>query len=290
MHRRFSLASALLALLSIALILFKSRGSQSKMARIFITGSSDGLGARVARDLIGKGHAVTLHARNASRAKDAQEACPGADGVLVGDLSSIADTKHLAAEANKNGTFDVVIHNAGLYHGGFRRTPEGWPALFAVNVLAPYMLTSLMNRPKRLVYVSSGLHSSADTSMEDLGFKQRGERGYNDNSAYSDSKLYDIMLAFAVARKWNTIPSNALSPGWVATKMGGFSAPGDIEAGVKTYVDLALGQGGVKEDDTGKYWASSKVTGVIPAANDEGKQEILLKFCEAATGVKLPEK
>src|ERR1700750_2215707 len=115
--------------------------SGANMARIFVTGSSDGLGLLTAKDLVAKGHKVTLHARNESRAKDASSACPGAETVLIGDLSSMAETKRLAADANKLGKFDVVIHNAGLYRGGFRKTPEGLPALFAVNTLAPYILT-----------------------------------------------------------------------------------------------------------------------------------------------------
>lgn len=260
------------------------------MARIFITGSSDGLGARVARDLVAKGHSVTLHARSAARAKDAEKACPGAEGVLIGDLSSINETKKLAETANGKGAFDVVIHNAGLFRGGFRKTPDGWPALFAVNVLAPYTLTALMNRPKRLVYVSSSMANSGDTSLKDLGFKARGEKGWSDSTAYCDSKFHDILLAFAFARLFKgTTVSHALDPGWVATKMGGMSAPGDIEAGVKTYVDLALAEGNVKEDDTAGLWVSSRNKKAISAAYDPEKQNALLQFCKEATGVTMPE-
>lgn len=259
------------------------------MSRIFITGSSDGLGSLVARELVSRGHVVTLHARNASRAKDAQSACPGAQGVLVGDLSSVADTKTLAAEANKKGPFDVVIHNAGLFTGGFRRTVDGWPAVFAVNVLAPYALTCLMDRPKRLVYVSSGMANGGDTSLKDLGFKQRGEKGWSDIPGYSDSKFQDILLSFAFARKFkDTTVSNVLDPGWVPTKMGTASATGDITASVKTYVDLALAEGNVKETDTGKFWESSKNIKAVRGSEDEARQEMLLKFCEDATDVKVP--
>lgn len=259
------------------------------MARIFITGSSDGIGAVVARDFIKRGHNVVLHARNESRAKDAEKACPGSETTLVGDLSSIADTKRLAGEANKLGTFDVVIHNAGLYHGGFRRTPEGFPALVAVNTFAPYILTALMNRPKRLIYVSSGMHYSGDASLKDLTWKQRGERGWSDTTGYSDSKLHDVILAFAVARRWNDVKSNALDPGWVKTKMGGRGAPGSVQSSVKTYVDLALAQGNVKEGDTGEYWVSGRLRTPNDAVNDQLRQETLLKACEEVTGVKFPE-
>ena len=146
------------------------------MSRIFVTGSSDGLGLLAAQQLVKDGHRVTLHARNAQRAKDAQASCPGAKGVLVGDLSSMKETKQLAADANKDGTFDCVIHNAGLLHGGYRKTDEGLPSLVAVNVMAPYILTCLMNRPKRLVFLSSDSHLSGDASVDDLTWQERGEK------------------------------------------------------------------------------------------------------------------
>ncbi|KAF2101296.1 NAD(P)-binding protein [Rhizodiscina lignyota] len=259
------------------------------MARIFITGSSDGIGSVVARDLVKRGHSVVLHARSESRANDAENACPGAESTLIGDLSSIADTKRLASEANKLGTFDVVIHNAGLYHGGFKKTPEGFPALFAVNTLAPYVLTCLMNRPKRLVYVSSSMHYSGDGTLKDIAWKERGEKKWSDTTAYCDSKLHDVILALTVARKWKGVASNVLDPGWVSTKMGGRMANGSPESSVKTYVDLALVQGNVKEDDTGEYWVDAKMRTPREEASDQLRQETFLKACEEATGVKFPE-
>lgn len=260
-----------------------------KMSRIFITGSSDGLGSMAAKNLVQRGHKVILHARNETRAKDAENACPGAEAVLIGDLSSITDTKNLAAAANKLGTFDAVIHNAGLYHGGFQKTPEGLPALVAVNTLAPYILTCLMNKPKRLVYLSSGMHGGGDGTLKDIDWKQRGERGWNDTTGYSESKLHDIMLANAFARRFKNIGviSNSLDPGWIPTKMGGSSAPGDGKLSVATYTMLALGEG-LKDTDTGKYWYNCKQRSPRPEALDESKQDALLKRCEELTGVKVP--
>ncbi|KAK1481091.1 short-chain dehydrogenase [Colletotrichum tamarilloi] len=153
------------------------------MARILITGSSDGLGAVAARTLLKNGHQVVIHARNAQRAEDAKTAVPGAETVLIGDLSKIAEIKKLAEDANKLGTFDVVIHNAGLYRGPYRKTDLGLPSLTAVNVFAPYILTSLIHKPKRIVYISSGLHKSGDTSFTDPTWRERGEGGWNENQA-----------------------------------------------------------------------------------------------------------
>lgn len=156
------------------------------MARIFITGSSDGLGHNLAKSLIAQGHIVTLHARSASRAQETLSKTPGASNILVADLSSIAQTKKLAQEANKLGVFDAVVHNAGVgYAQGFKKTEDGLAHVFAVNVLAPFILTALMERPERLVYVSSGLHRGGDEKLVDVGWKERKWDGFQ---AYGDSK------------------------------------------------------------------------------------------------------
>ncbi|KAF2245442.1 NAD(P)-binding protein [Trematosphaeria pertusa] len=258
------------------------------MARIFITGSSDGLGSVVAKRLVANGHSVVLHARNAQRAEDATTACPGAETVVTGDLSSISETKALAGEVNKLGTFDCVIHNAGLYRCSFRKTADGFPALAAVNTLAPYILTCLVNRPKRLIFLSSEMHQSGDSSLEDILWTQRGERGWSDSAAYCASKLHNVMFAKAFARRWPDVKSNALDPGWVPTKMGGSGAPGSIDAAVESYVMLAEGQepGAQK---SGRYFRPGKREGSPKSvSNDEKAQDRLLDICAETTGVKLP--
>src|SRR5438128_52402 len=115
------------------------------MARIFITGSADGLGLLSAKALVADGHQVVVHARNAARAQDALARTPGAETVLTADLSRIEDTKLLAAKVNKLGLFDAVIHNAAVYHSPGNE-------IFAVNTLAPYILTCLIQKPQRLIY------------------------------------------------------------------------------------------------------------------------------------------
>ena len=145
------------------------------MARVFITGSSDGLGRMAAQLLIEQGHGVVLHARSQQRGKEALAAVPGAESVVIGDLASIAQTRDVADQVNGLGSFDAVIHNAGVGYREPRRiaTEDGLPHVFAVNTLAPYILTALIQKPKRLVYLSSGLHQRGDASLKDLVWEQR---------------------------------------------------------------------------------------------------------------------
>jgi NAD(P)-dependent dehydrogenase (short-subunit alcohol dehydrogenase family) len=151
--------------------------------------------------LVEQGHGVVLHARNAQRANDARAAVPQAEAVLMADLSSIKQTRTLADQVNALGVFDAVIHNAGLGYRESSRNPteDGLPSVFAVNTLGPYLLTALIQRPKRLIYVSSGLHHSGDASLDDLAWEKRK---WQSQQAYSDTKLHDVLLAFAVARLW----------------------------------------------------------------------------------------
>src|SRR3989475_6898912 len=211
------------------------------MARIFITGSSDGLGQEAARRLAGLGHDVVLHGRNRDRAQEALRAVPAARMALEGDLASIEQTRELAAQANAAGPFQAIIHNAGVYHPGARRsdTVDGLDDVFAINALAPYLMTALIGSPRRLIYLSSGLHQGGDADLRAL---QSRQLRWNGSQAYATSKLFDVVLAFAVARLWPHVLSNAVDPGWAPTKMGGASAPGDLEQGVATQVWLAVSE------------------------------------------------
>ena len=255
------------------------------MARVFITGSSDGLGRMAAELLIEQGHDVVLHARNEKRGQEAMSAVPGAEAVVIGDLTSIAQTRKVAEQVNALDSFDAVIHNAGIGYREPRRiaTEDGLLHVFAVNTLAPYILTALIKKPKRLVYLSSGLHRNGDASLKDLAWEHRPWQG---QQAYSDTKLHDVLLAFAVARRWPEIFSNALEPGWVATKMGGAGATDNLDAGHRTQVWLAVSDDpGAKV--TGEYFYHMRRRAPIPATRDVGKQEELLEVCRQLSGVEL---
>src|SRR6516225_1108227 len=199
------------------------------MARVFISGSSTGLGLMAGQLLVEQGHRVVLHARNGKRANDARRALPRTEEVVTGDLETIAGAKDVAAQINGLGRFDAVIHNAAVgYREPHRLTADGLPQVFSINTLAAYILTALIERPKRLVYLSSGMHQHADANLDDILWRKRR---WNGSTAYAESKLHDAMLAFAVARRWPDVLSNALEPGWVATRMGGPGAPDDIDPG-----------------------------------------------------------
>jgi NAD(P)-dependent dehydrogenase (short-subunit alcohol dehydrogenase family) len=255
------------------------------MARIFITGSSDGLGLMVGQLLADQGHQVVLHARNDARATDAGKALPKAAAVVVGDLASIAATKDLAAQVNALGSFDAIIHNAAVgYREGHRLTSDGLPHVFAINTLAPYILTALIERPKRLVYLSSGMHDRADANLDDILWRKRRWDG---SSAYAESKLHDVMLAFAAARLWPNVLSNALTPGWVPTKMGGAGAPDDIAQAHLTQAWLATSDEAAART-TGGYFYHLKRRDPNPEARDVALQDRLIDICREISRVDMP--
>ncbi len=254
------------------------------MARVLVTGSADGLGLMAGRSLLERGHEVVLHARNPTRAEDARRRLPAAKAVVVGDLASLAQTRGVAEQANRLGPFDAVIHNAGVgYQEPRIQTEDGLPRVFEVNVLSFYALTALVERPKRLVYLTSGMHRGADASLDDVEWTKRRWRGA---AAYAESKLFDVLLAFAVARRWPSVYSNAVDPGWVPTRMGGPAAPDDLEDGYRTQVWLAA------SDDraalvSGKYFHHLRPKEPDPATQDVAHQEKLLEICGRLSGVAL---
>ncbi|MFI7680011.1 SDR family NAD(P)-dependent oxidoreductase [Actinophytocola sp. NPDC049390] len=245
------------------------------MARILITGSSGGLGLMAGQSLIETGHDVVLHARTTDRD-------PGIADVVVGDVGSMAGIASVAEQAARFGPFDAVVHNVALGYQERRRvvTVDGFAQVFAVNVLAPYLLTALMPRPERLVYLSSGMHLGVAPDLDDLNWERRR---WNGSQAYAESKFWDVVLAFGLARRWPDVPVNAVDPGWVATRMGGRGAPDDLTQGHVTQVRLALGE----IPGTGGYLYHEEPSRTNPAVHDTDLQDAFLARCAELTGREL---
>lgn len=228
------------------------------MKRVFITGAADGLGYAAAELLLAQGHRVVAHVRSDARRSAVRKL--DAD-VVVGDLSDEKQTRAVADQVNALGVMDAVIHNAGVYLSS---------SVFEVNVIAPYLLTALINRPKRLVYLSSGMHLSGQRSLS--------------GRTYSDSKLMVSALAAAIARRWPDVLSNSVDPGWVPTKMGGVGAPDDLSLGHVTQAWLAVSDDAVF---TGHYWHHQRREEPHAAVHDVKFQDALIDELARITGTRL---
>jgi len=242
------------------------------MARVFITGSADGLGRAAAQTLLDDGHEVVVHARNRDRLTAVRDLLDRGAAAVVGDLSDLEQTHGIAADVNRLGRLDAVIHNAGVYTG---------PQVLPVNIVAPYLLTALIDRPQRLVYLSSSEHRSGRPSL--TGVDWSGRR----TGSYPDSKLFVTTLAVAVARLWADVFSNAVDPGWVPTRMGGPGAPDNLRLGHLTQEWLATSE----DPDTrtsGGYWYHQRRRPPAPAALDERFQDALIDELSRLTEVRLP--
>ena len=254
------------------------------MARIFISGSSTGLGFMAGKLLVEQGHQVVLHARNATRAEEARRALPKAEAVVEGDLETIAGAKAVAARVNALGHFDTVIHNAAVgYREGSRLSADGLPHVFAINTLSAYILTALIEKPRRLVYLSSGMHHEVDANLDDLLWRKRR---WNGSTAYAESKLHDVILACAIARRWPDVLSNALEPGWVPTRMGGPGAPDDMDQAHRTQAWLAASDD-AQAQVTGQYFYHLRPLAPNPQAEDITLQDRLMARCDELSKVRL---
>jgi NAD(P)-dependent dehydrogenase (short-subunit alcohol dehydrogenase family) len=194
-----------------------SLGRMTAMAVIGITGSTDGIGRATARVLLADGHRVLVHARSRGRGEPVAKALGGDVALVVGDLARIDDVGRLAEQAREHGPIDRWVHNAGVWVRGSmpRTSADGHETTFAVNVLAPHLLTHLMSAELqgRLLWLGSGLAGSARPQPAAIG------RETDPRRAYAESKACDVALALAWNRRLPDVISVAVDPGWVKAKL-----------------------------------------------------------------------
>jgi NAD(P)-dependent dehydrogenase (short-subunit alcohol dehydrogenase family) len=239
---------------------------------VFITGSADGLGRAAAQTLLDDGHEVVVHARNTDRLTAVRDLLDRGAVAVVGDLSDLEQTRGVADQVNRLGRMDAVIHNAGVIAG---------PHVLPVNVVAPYLLTALIHRPQRLVYLSSSMHRGGRPSLVGMDWS-----GHQTTGSYSDSKLFVTTLAMAVAGMWTDVFSNAVDPGWVPTRMGGRGAPDDLRLGHLTQEWLATSDD-PQARTSGGYWHHQRRAEPAPSVNDQRFQDQLLDDLARFTATRL---
>lgn len=238
------------------------------MSKIFITGSSDGIGFEAAKELINLGHEVILHARDRKKAKVLEQRLKAK--VLIADFNNNDEIKHLAEELNKLDRFDTIIHNAGVLN-------EDENSIFQVNVLAAYILTMLIKKPKQLIYIGSNMHSQGNFDLDILEKERKVD--------YSTSKLLILMMSLAIARHWQDIKVNCVDPGWVKTKMANYNAPDTLEEGSATQVWLASTS---DLNYSGKYFYHLQETIYSTKAVDKKIQDKLINIYEKISGINFP--
>jgi NAD(P)-dependent dehydrogenase (short-subunit alcohol dehydrogenase family) len=242
------------------------------MARILITGSADGLGRAAAETLLEDLHEVIVHARSTHRLTAVNDLINAGASAVAGDLADLDQTRAVADQVNRLGRVAAVIHNAGIYSGRH---------IMPVNIVAPYLLTALIDRPQRLVYLSSGSHYGGRAQVTGVDWSGQRKTG-----SYSDSKLFVTTLAVAVARIWPDVYSNAVDPGWVPTKMGGPGAPDDLRLGHLTQEWLATSDE-PEALTSGGYWFHQRLRTPQTAVRDLRFQDDLLDALARFTGVPL---
>ncbi|HEY0692245.1 MAG TPA: SDR family NAD(P)-dependent oxidoreductase [Kribbella sp.] len=255
------------------------------MARIFVTGSTDGVGLATARALVADGHTVAAHARTARRADEVRDQLSGVESILIADLASQSETIELAEQVNARGRCDAVIHNAGIGSKESRAdTVDGREHVVAINAIAPYILTALITAPQRLIYVTSGQHLNGTPNVDDIDWVGRE---WNPLQAYADSKLLESTVAYAVARLWPDVITNTMEPGWVPTKMANYDAPDDLALAHVTQVWLAASND-PEVLRSGGYYYHQRLQPANPIVVDIEFQESVLSTFAALTGIDLP--
>jgi NAD(P)-dependent dehydrogenase (short-subunit alcohol dehydrogenase family) len=269
-------------------------------ATILVTGATDGLGKRVARELAAKGTTVLLHGRSPDRLEDTLEELRGQTssqkvGSYLADLSSLAAVRDLADRIlSEYDRLDVLVNNAGIIVQERKESEDGYELTFAVNYLSHFLLTSLLlpllkdSAPARVVNVASAGQSPID--FDDLML----ERGYDAMRAYSMSKLAQIMFTFELAERLSDtgVSVNALHPASLMdTKMVqdtfGYTMS-TVEEGADATVHLAASP--ELEGVTGRYFDGTREARAGGQAYDKEARQTLWELSEELCGRPLDPK
>ena len=213
---------------------------QSSRALALVTGSTDGIGVTTAKHLLKKGYNVVVHGRDPQRIKKACETIrafaqdsEGSVYSVLADIETVRGSEKLALEVKdlcetNDLQLKILMNNAGVYAEKLKITADGTEETFAVNVVAPFVITSLLlptllKQPSRIVIASSISQSSSIRHWDDVNYKKRP---FSAHGSYSESKLFDAMLSKEFAERLqeagygtDQITCNCLDPGTVNTKM-----------------------------------------------------------------------
>jgi retinol dehydrogenase-14 len=246
---------------------------------VLVTGATGGIGKATAMGLATMGANLAITGRDRERtegaAREIREVGRGQVDVFVADLSSQAEVRRLAGEVLQTcPRIDVLVNNVGGYWNTRHVTADGLEHTFALNHLAPFLLTNLLldrltqSAPARVVTVSSNAHATGQIDFDD----PQGERSYSGSRAYNQSKLANILFTYELATmlKSSAVTANALHPGVVNTSFGA-EDPRGIQRliipiarpflktptqGAATSIHLASSPD--LEQVTGRYFANSK--------------------------------
>jgi len=263
---------------------------------VLVTGATDGIGWETARALASQGHRVVVHGRTPAKADEAARRLlrdlPTADlATAAADLSRPGEVRALAAALRAaHPRLDVLLHNAGVFAATRQVTPEGLELTFAVNHLAPFLLTHLLlDRVKeargRVVVVASGVHGNAALDLEDL----QGERRWDGYGAYARSKLCNVLFAAELAERLrgSGATANSLHPGVVGTKLlrAGFAMEGPDTAVQGAVTSVWLATSPEAEGVSGRYFVRKKAVPASRLARNATLRAALWAASERLAGI-----
>ena len=267
-----------------------------KQKTILVTGATDGIGRQTALDLARMGARVLVHGRSKDKGARVlselnRETCNENLTLYLADFSSLADVRRMADDIKREQSeLQVLVNNAGNFYKDKQLSKDGFEMTFAVNFLAPFLLTNLLldlikvSAPARIVTVASSAHKmiKGEVDWDNL----QGEKSYDGSDAYALSKLATVCFSNELARRLagTQVTSNALHPGVVDTKLlrKSYALEGiSVEEGAQTSVYLACEP--EVEGVSGKYFSHKQERSMSDLATDPDTQRRFWELAEELT-------